>query len=40
MDANNSILSMPPIINSDLTKVSLDTKNILIDITGVDLFKC
>jgi len=37
IDANNNILSMPPIINSDLTKVSTKTKNLLIDVTGTDL---
>jgi phenylalanyl-tRNA synthetase beta chain len=28
---------MPPIINGELTKLTLDTKNILIDVTGTDL---
>jgi len=37
IDANNNILSMPPIINSDLTKVSARTKNLFIDVTGTDL---
>jgi phenylalanyl-tRNA synthetase beta chain len=37
IDANNNVLSMPPIINSDLTKVSARTKNLLIDVTGTDL---
>ncbi len=37
VDANGNVLSMPPIINSDLTKVSARTKNLLIDVTGTDL---
>ena len=35
-DANGSILSMPPLINSDLSKIDLDTKNVFIDITSSD----
>ena len=34
------MLSLPPIINSDATKISLDTKNVFIEITGTDLTKC
>ncbi len=37
IDSNENILSMPPIINSDLTKVTPETKNLLIDVTGIDL---
>jgi phenylalanyl-tRNA synthetase beta chain len=37
IDANGNILSMPPIINSDLTRVSARTKNLFIDVTGTDL---
>ena len=36
LDKNNNILSMPPIINGELTKLSEDTKNILVDVTGTD----
>lgn len=36
MDSKDNILSMPPIINSELSKISLDTKNIFIDITATD----
>ena len=36
IDSDNNILSMPPIINGELTKLNLDTKNILIDVTGTD----
>ncbi len=39
MDSNDNILSMPPIINSDLTKISLATKNVFIDITATDKTK-
>ncbi|CDW75114.1 phenylalanyl-trna synthetase beta chain [Stylonychia lemnae] len=38
-DANGQVLSLPPIINSDATKVSLDTKNVFIEMTGTDLHK-
>lgn len=37
IDSNGNVLSMPPIINSDLTKVTSSTKNLLIDVTGMDL---
>ena len=36
LDASNNVLSMPPIINSDLTKVTQETKNLFLDITGTD----
>ena len=36
VDSNNEVLSMPPIINGELTKLTEDTKNILIDVTGTD----
>jgi phenylalanyl-tRNA synthetase beta chain len=36
MDAENNILSMPPIINGELTKLTLETKNVLVDVTGTD----
>ncbi len=31
-----AILSLPPIINADACKITLKTRNILIDVTGVD----
>lgn len=37
VDANDNIMSMPPIINSDHTKLTTDTKNLFIDVTGTDL---
>ena len=39
MDSTDKILSMPPIINSDASKIDLNTKNIFIDITATDLTK-
>lgn len=38
-DKNKVVLSMPPIINGDTSKISLDTRNILIEITATDLAK-
>jgi phenylalanyl-tRNA synthetase beta chain len=35
-DSKGLVLSMPPIINSDYTKVDVNTKNIFIDCTGLD----
>lgn len=39
-DKNRQVLSLPPIINSEATKITLDTKNVFIEITGTDLTKC
>ena len=36
LDKDNKVLSMPPIINGELTKLSEDTKNIIVDVTGTD----
>ncbi len=38
-DQKRTILSMPPIINSEYTKIGPDTKEIFIDMTGTDLHK-
>jgi len=38
-DALGTVLSLPPIINSEKTKISFDTKNVFIEITGTDLHK-
>lgn len=38
-DANRQVLSLPPIINSEATKISLDTQNVFIEITGTDIQK-
>ena len=35
-DAEDNVLSFPPIINGELTKVTEATKNILLDCTGTD----
>jgi len=35
-DSEGRVLSMPPIINSSLTKVTPSTRNLFIDVTGVD----
>jgi phenylalanyl-tRNA synthetase beta chain len=35
-DAHNQVLSFPPIINGELTKVTANTKNLLLDVTGTD----
>ncbi len=37
VDGNGNIMSMPPIINSELTKITTDTKNLFIDVTGTDI---
>ena len=36
LDKNDNILSMPPIINGELTKLKEDTRNIIVDVTGTD----
>jgi len=38
-DSNDVVLSMPPIINGDHSKITLNTKNIFIECTGTDLTK-
>jgi phenylalanyl-tRNA synthetase beta chain len=35
-DAKGTVLSFPPIINGNTTKVTPRTKNLLIDVTGID----
>ena len=40
VDSNGVIMSLPPIINSQHTKMTLNTHNVLLDITGIDLTKC
>lgn len=39
LDSNRTVGSMPPIINSDHSKITLDTKNVFIDVTGTDKTK-
>jgi phenylalanyl-tRNA synthetase beta chain len=36
LDKNDNVLSMPPIINGELTKIKEDTHNIIVDVTGTD----
>nr|POF15212.1 phenylalanine--trna ligase beta subunit [Quercus suber] len=38
-DKNRTVLSMPPIINSNRSKITLDTTNVFIDITATDKTK-
>ncbi|XP_048845163.1 phenylalanine--tRNA ligase beta subunit [Brienomyrus brachyistius] len=38
-DSNGVVLSMPPIINGDHSKISLNTKNVFIECTATDLTK-
>lgn len=35
-DANAEVLSLPPIINGNLSKMSPETKNIFIEVTAKD----
>jgi phenylalanyl-tRNA synthetase beta chain len=37
VDKDDHVLSFPPIINGERTRVTLNTKNILLDTTGTDL---
>ena len=39
LDANRTVCSMPPIINSNHSKISLKTRNVFIDITATDKTK-
>nr|WP_206205602.1 phenylalanine--tRNA ligase subunit beta [Thermococcus sp. CX2] len=40
VDSEGNVLSMPPIINSELTgRVTTETKNVFVDVTGWDLKK-
>ena len=39
LDSKNNIASLPPIINSERSKVSLDTKNVFIEVTATDKTK-
>jgi len=36
VDSSNQVLSMPPIINGELTRVGGNTRNLLLDVTGTD----
>ncbi|MGC9112650.1 phenylalanine--tRNA ligase subunit beta [Acidilobus sp.] len=36
-DDSGAVLSLPPVINSELTRVEVGTRDLLIDVTGTDL---
>ena len=36
LDKDDNVLSMPPIINGELSKIKEDTHNIIVDVTGTD----
>ncbi|GFV98051.1 phenylalanine--tRNA ligase beta subunit [Trichonephila clavipes] len=38
-DQNNVVLSMPPIINGEHTKINFNTRNVFIEVTSLDLHK-
>jgi len=38
-DSNNVVLSLPPIINSEHSKITPNTTNVLIEVTATDLTK-
>ena len=38
-DSNGVVLSLPPIINGDHSKISIETKNVLIECTATDVTK-
>lgn len=38
-DANGVVLSLPPIINGDHSKITLNTKNVFIEVTALDMTK-
>ena len=38
-DKNRQVLSLPPLINSENTKITLDTKNVFIEVTATELNK-
>ena len=35
-DSHDTVLSMPPIINSEHSKITLNTRNVFIDTTATD----
>ncbi|KAB8296870.1 hypothetical protein EYC80_002279 [Monilinia laxa] len=38
-DSNRTVMSMPPIINGNHSKITLETKNVFIEMTGTDRTK-
>ncbi|ORZ35489.1 hypothetical protein BCR44DRAFT_1434332 [Catenaria anguillulae PL171] len=39
LDANRTVCSLPPVINGDHSKITLNTRNVLIECTATDLTK-
>lgn len=39
LDSKGTVLSFPPIVNSEHSKLTLKTKNVFIEITATDLHK-
>ena len=39
LDAQRRVMSLPPIINGELSKMSKETRNIFIEVTATDLVK-
>ncbi|KAK9384370.1 hypothetical protein V1515DRAFT_611864 [Lipomyces mesembrius] len=39
LDSKRRVCSLPPIINSERSKITLDTKNVLIEVTAIDKTK-
>jgi len=39
LDSKGVVLSLPPIINGDHSKITLNTKNVFIEVTATDLTK-
>ncbi len=40
LDSNDDVLSFPPVINGDHTTVTTETKDLFIDVTGIDQRAC
>lgn len=38
VDKDNNVISMPPIINADRTKVTAETKNLFVEVTGTNQY--
>lgn len=36
LDSKNTVLSVPPIINGNHSKITLDSKNVFIELTATD----
>ncbi len=37
LDSKGGVLAFPPIVNGDMTRVSEDTRNLFVDVTGTDM---